>query len=247
MSRYCCHWRLDTSLLGDVAAKAHGRAHLAYRHARPEGDHVGHHPGAVLAVLLVHVLQHLLAMVGGEIDVDVGRALVVLVQESLEEQVVRDRIDTRHPEQVGDDRVRRAAASLPRDTVLASESHDVPGDQEELGKPCLLDDVELALQPGGDGASHGVVLVLHRLLAEAIQHGEWRLPFGHGVAREAHIADVERYLAGGGEACRAVKRLGEVGEQRAKLCLAMEPVFAVGQEHTVRRSLVEGGAVADRG
>jgi len=29
-------------------------------------------------------------MIGGEVDVDVGRALVVLVQESLEEQVVRN-------------------------------------------------------------------------------------------------------------------------------------------------------------
>ena len=186
-------------------------------------------------------------MVGGEVDVDVGRALVILVQESLEEQVVRDRIDTRHAEQVGDDRVRRAAAPLSRDAALAGESHDIPGDQEELCKPCLLDDVELALQPGGDGASHGVVLALHRFLAEGVEHGERCLPFRHRVARKAHIAEVERHLAGGGDARRIVERLGEVGEQRAKLRLAMKTVLAVGQEQTVRRRLVEGRAVADRG
>ena len=95
--------------------------------------------------------------------------------------------------------------------------------------------------------SHGVVLALHRLLAEPVEHGERRLPFGHGIAREAHIAEVERHLAGGGDARRVVERLGEVGEQRAKLCLAMETVLAVGQEQTVRRRLVEGGAMADRG
>ena len=53
-------------------------------------------------------------MVGREIDVDVGRALVVLVQESLEEQVVRNRIDTRDPEQIGDDRVRCSRAATAR-------------------------------------------------------------------------------------------------------------------------------------
>ena len=171
--------RVRAELVDHGFREAHGRAHLTDRHAWPEGDDVGDHPGAVRAVFLVDVLQHLLAMVGGEIDVDVGRALVVLMQESLEEQVVRDGIDTRDAEQVGDDRVRRAAASLSGDAALAGESHDVPGDQEELREMRLLDDVELALQARRDGASHGVVLALHRLLTESVEHGERRLPFRH--------------------------------------------------------------------
>ncbi len=95
--------------------------------------------------------------------------------------------------------------------------------------------------------SHRVVLALHRLLAEPVEHGERRLPTGHGIAREAHIAEVQRHLAGGGDARRVVERLGEVGEQHAKLRLALETVLAVGQEQTVRRRLVEGRAVTDRG
>ncbi len=157
----------------------------------PEGHDVGHHPGAVGTVFLVDVLQHLLAVVGGEIDVDIGRALVVLVEEALEQQVVRNGIDTRDAEQIGDDRVRRAAASLPRNAVLTREFHDVPRDQEELGEMRLLDDIELALQACGDGASHGVVLALHRFLTQAVEHGERRLPCRHRKTRKAHVAEIQ--------------------------------------------------------
>src|ERR1700738_3798229 len=91
---------MGTELLDHCFREAHGSADLADRHARSEGDDVGDHSGAIRAVLLVDVLEHLLAMVGGEIDVNVGRALVVLVQESLEEQVVRTGIGARDTEQV---------------------------------------------------------------------------------------------------------------------------------------------------
>ena len=238
---------MRAELLDERFREPHRGAHLADGHARPEGDDVGHHAGAVRAVFVVHVLEHLLAVVGGEVDVDVGRALVILVQETLEEQVVRNRIDTCDPEQVGDDRVRRAATSLSRDAVLTGESHDVPGDQEELREPRFLNDIELALQPRGDRTRHRVVLALHRLLTEPVEHGERRLPFGYGVARKSHVAEVERYLTCGGETRCVVERLGEVGKQRAKLRLAMQTVLAVGQEQTVGRRLVEGGAMADRG
>src|ERR1700730_6764976 len=112
---------MGTELLDHCFREAHGSADLADRHARSEGDDVGDHPGAIRAVLLVDVLEHLLAMVGGEIDVDVGRALVILVEESLEEQVVRNGIYTRDTEQISDDRVGGAATSLSRNAVLASE------------------------------------------------------------------------------------------------------------------------------
>ena len=75
--------------LGDVER----RAHLAHRHPRPEGDDVRDHAGALRAVALVDVLDHLLAVLGGEVDVDVGRGLHLLVEEPLEKQVVIDGVD----------------------------------------------------------------------------------------------------------------------------------------------------------
>ena len=140
-----------------------------------------------------------------------------------------------------------AAASLPRDTVLAGVSHDVPGDEEELRELRLLDDMELALQARRDGAGHGVVLALHRLLTEAVQHRERCLALGHGIAGEAHVAEVERHLAAGGDARRVVERLGKIGEQGAELRLGVEAMLTVGQEQSVRRRLVERGAMTDRG
>src|ERR1700694_5902127 len=53
-------------------------------------------------------------------------------------------------EQVGDDAVRRRAASLARDAAQPGEPHQVPVDQEELAEAGLVDDVELFLQTGRD-------------------------------------------------------------------------------------------------
>src|SRR5207237_8041326 len=110
-----------------------------------EDDDVRDHRSALGSVLVVDVLQHALAVIGREVDVDVGRALVILVQETLEEEVVGNRVHTGDAEQIRDDRVGGAATSLSRNRVLACKSHDVPRDQEEFGEPGLLDDLELAL------------------------------------------------------------------------------------------------------
>ena len=80
-------------------------ADLPDGHSRLECDDVAHHPGALPAVLVVDVLDHLLAVLGREVDVDVGGAGHLLVQEALEQQVVLDGIDAGDAEDVGDDGV----------------------------------------------------------------------------------------------------------------------------------------------
>ena len=56
-----------------VLREAHGLADLADRHARAVVDDGGADGGALAAVALVEVLDHLLAPLVLEIDVDVGR------------------------------------------------------------------------------------------------------------------------------------------------------------------------------
>ena len=89
-------------------------------------------------------------MLGREIDVDVRDAGHLLVQEALEEQVVRDGVDPGDAQHVGDDRVGCRASALSGDPVLAGEAHEVPVDEEELGKARLLDHLQLPLQALGD-------------------------------------------------------------------------------------------------
>src|SRR5437899_1950763 len=85
--------------------------HLPDRRPLAVGDDVADHPGALRPVFVVDVLDHLLAVRGREVDVDVGRGRHLFVQEALEEQVVLDRIDPSDAEQVGDDAVRGRGAT----------------------------------------------------------------------------------------------------------------------------------------
>ena len=90
------------------------------------GDHVADHRGVLAAVALVDVGDHLVAAVGGEVDVDVGHGVGAVAQEALEEQVVRQRIDRRDAQQVGHQRVGRRAAPLAADAARRAPSARCP-------------------------------------------------------------------------------------------------------------------------
>ena len=70
-------------LLDGEAEDARGVAHGA---ASAPGDLLADHRGVLATVLLVDVLEHVLALLVREVDVDVGRFLAILAQEALEQQ-----------------------------------------------------------------------------------------------------------------------------------------------------------------
>ena len=102
------------TLVLDQARRVEHAARVAdrrARHHRPEGDDLG---DAVATVLLGHVVDDLVAPVHGEVDVDVGHGLAARVEETLEEQVVLDRVDVGDLEAIGDEGAGcRAAARAP--------------------------------------------------------------------------------------------------------------------------------------
>ena len=100
-----------------VAAEPHRRADLADRPLAAVVDDRGAEAGAVAAVALVDVLDHLLAALVLEVDVDVGRLVAGIRDEALEDhgaELGRDRGDA---ERVADDGVRRRAAALAEDVA----------------------------------------------------------------------------------------------------------------------------------
>ena len=99
----------------DVFAQAHHLADFADRAARAVMDHGRGDAGAVAAVFLVDVLDHFLAPLMLEIDVDVGRLLALLGDEALEQQVAGRRVDRGDAEAITDRAVGRAAAPLAQD------------------------------------------------------------------------------------------------------------------------------------
>jgi hypothetical protein len=103
--------------------------------------------GAELSVLPVHVLNDALAAIAArQIEIDVGPLAALLRQKTLEQQIHADGIDRGDAEAVADGAVRRGAAALHEDPLLAAEIDDVPDDEEVAGEIELLDQIELALE-----------------------------------------------------------------------------------------------------
>ena len=164
--------------------EAQGVAHLAHRRARPVRHDVADHARVLRAVALVDVADHLLAAGRGEVDVDIGISGPALVEESLEQEVVPDRVDAGDPQDVGHDRVAGAASALGGDPTRLGEPHEIGTDEEELGQAGPLDDVELVRELAAHARRDGVVLRPRALLAAPRQVAEWRLTLRHCEAGE---------------------------------------------------------------
>src|SRR5581483_4549748 len=221
--------------------------------------------GVALAVLLVDVLDDLLAVAGGDVEIDVRHGAAVLGEEALEEEVVRDGIDLGDVEHVRDDRVGRGAASLRRDPALLAEPDDVPIDEEELREAAALDDVELVRELPRDARRHAPVLGARPLLAERVEEAERGVPLRHGEPGKAlapgHVPGFSGTVAARlgtpppgpdpreveharvGDRARVAERLVVTAEPFAQDGLVLQPVLAVRLEAVAR--LVERHAEVD--
>ena len=99
--------------------------HIAHGRSQPVGDHLGRQRRPVPPVGFIDILDHLLAAVVLEVDVDVGRLAAFAADEPLEEHVQASRIDRRDPQAVADSRVGCRPPSLAKDAPPPGKSHDV--------------------------------------------------------------------------------------------------------------------------
>ena len=127
-------------------AQAHDPADVAdyrLRAHRAKGDDLG---DRFAAVFVADVFDDLLPAVVGEVDVDVGRADALGVEEALEQESVTDRVHVRDLQQVGDHRAGRRTARHARNAVLPAPAHEVADDEEVGDVSCFLDDPEFEFQ-----------------------------------------------------------------------------------------------------
>ena len=154
---------------------------------------------AIAPVLLGDVGEDALAALHREVDVDVGHRLAARVQEALEQQVVRDRIEVGDLQAVRDERAgRRSAPRADGDAVLLGEPHEVPDDQEVVGEAHLADRLELELEPRPDRVVDVRVAAGEPLLAEAAEHAE-AVALGLVEAREPQRSELELDVAALGD------------------------------------------------
>ena len=105
-----------------VLRQAEGLADLARGGARAIGDDGGGDAGVVVAVFLEDVLDHQLAPLVLEIDVDVGRLVAVARDEALEEQVALIRVHVGDAQAIADGGVGGRAAPLAEDAFCSART-----------------------------------------------------------------------------------------------------------------------------
>ena len=118
--------------LDAIEREAEHLGEIADGRPQPIRNHLGRHrrPGAAVGV--VDVLQHLLAAVVLEVDVDVGSLPPLAAHEPLEEHVHPRRVHRRDSEAVADAGVGRRATALAEDAAATGKPHDIEH-REEVG------------------------------------------------------------------------------------------------------------------
>ncbi len=220
--------------------------HFPRRAAAAIGDHVGGHRRAVLAVLLVDVLDDALAPVAArQIEIDVRPLAALLGQEPLEQQVHPHRIHRRDAQAVADGAVGRRPAALHENPLLPAEIDDVPDDQEVAGERELLDQIQLARNLRARAVVIRPIPLARADLRHLPQERRHRLARGHRVVGEA-IAEVGHRVAKPiGERRRAGHRLRDVAKELRHLLARLEE--ALGVQRQLPPGRLERRLVADAG
>ena len=127
------------------------------------------------AVLLVDVLDHLLAPLVLDVEVDVGRLGALAREEALEQQAQADRVDGGDAQAVADGGVGGRAAALAEDALLAAEADDLPHRQEVAAVVQLVDQGQLLVELAGDLGRRSSAVALARAvegqLAQPLRRG----------------------------------------------------------------------------
>ncbi|MNX91879.1 hypothetical protein D3C86_1239960 [compost metagenome] len=164
-------------VVDDLLLDAEGSTREAHGPARAVVLVGGDARHVLLAVGPEAVVHHLVAPPPVEIQVDVGQALALGVQEALEAQVVRDRADLGHAQEIQDQAARRATARNVGNPRRLGEAHQIPGHEEVIGEAHRHDDRQLLFHPSLRIGTkrRGRIAPCEALRAEAPKHGFARL------------------------------------------------------------------------
>ena len=189
---------------------------------------MGHVAGAVL---IHHVLNHLVPALVAEVDVKVRHAHPLGVEEALEQQVIADRVHVGDAQAVGGHAARPGAAARPHgDARAVGVADEVPHNEEVVDIAHLGDDAHLVGEPVPQRLA-GVFPVAARqaLPAEALEKFLVAGAVRGGEGRVLGLAELQLHAAALGDFGGVAHGLGGIGEQGAHLLLGFQ-VELVGAE-----------------
>ena len=170
-------------LIDGFGIEAQRLAHLARRRAPAISDDVGGHGRTQLAVALIDVLDHPLALIAaGQVEINIRPLAALFREKALEQQLHGDGIHSGDPQRVAHRAVGGRAAALHQDPLLAAVADDLPDDEEISRKVELFNQRQLALNlPGGALAQRPIALTcaLQRARAQKRIHA---LALRHRIA-----------------------------------------------------------------
>ena len=229
-----------------VLGEAERLPHLAHRRAPAIGDDGRGNPGAVAAVAGIDILDHLLAPLVLEIDVDVGRLLALGRDEALEQEIDLGRIDIGDGEAIADGRVGGRAAPLAEDAEPARIVHDVVHGEEIRRVVELLDQSELLFQRVADLLRDAVREAPCRALPGQVDKMRLRrLTLRHRLIGIFVAKLVEREGAGLRDLDGPLERILVAFEQARHFVRRLQVPLGIGFEAEAR--LVNGAFLADAG
>ena len=238
---------------GDVLGQAQSLADLADGAAGAVMDDGCADRGAVAPVTLVDVLDHLLAPLVLEIDVDVGRLAAILGNEAGEEEIAFFRVHRGDAEAIADGAVRRRAAALAEDFLFlpAREGDDVVDGEEVARVVEPGDERELLRKPVSDIGRNAFRISVLRIALLRSRPGQiFEMLLGGLACRHRFVGIfvfelAEREAAGFGDREGAGDGLGKVLEQPRHLRGGFEMPFGIDGES--QASLAQRAFLADAG
>ena len=248
------HARLVRNQLADAVAEhvAHVQhaAHVADGRARCHGAEGGDLADGIAAVLVLHVVDHAVAVALAEVDVEVGHRDAFGVQETFEQQLVFERVQVGDLQRVGHQRARaRAPARAHGAAVFLGPLDEVAHDQEVAREPHVQNGVDLELEAFNVARTFGFALgcvgvkmrqahfePLERLLAEEVvdRHAHAVGDEGRRKVRQLRLAEHQRQVAALGDFHRVGQRARHVGEQRLHLGARLEVLLVGEAAHAAR-------------
>ena len=152
-------WNQLSDSVNLVVAHPQYPAHITnhrFRGHRPKGGDLRHR---IVAVLVLHVIDHAIAPLLTKINVEVGHRYPLGVQKTLKQQIVLQRIEIGNAEGIGDQRTGARTAARPnRHAVVLCPADEVCDDQEVAGKAHLNDGLNLKLEPLRVVGTHRIAL-----------------------------------------------------------------------------------------